>query len=88
MEESRWALSCSGHQWDVVVAPGTHQQVAVFQNKKVSQVDESNKRGGYRALSVRQALLSTVYTEHFIEPSQQLYEVITITILVLHVRRV
>lgn len=42
VEESKWVpdgvLSGSGHQWHVVVAPGTYQQVAVFQNKKVTQV--------------------------------------------------
>lgn len=42
MEESRWVpvgvLSGSGHSWYMVVAPGTYQQVAVFQNKKVTKV--------------------------------------------------
>lgn len=42
MEDSRWVpvvmLSCSGHRWYVVVAPGHYQQVAVFQNKKVTRV--------------------------------------------------
>lgn len=38
----RWVpvgvLSCSGHQWYMVIAPETYQQVAVFQNKKMTQV--------------------------------------------------
>lgn len=53
----RWVpvgvLSCSGHQWYVVVAPETYQQVAVFQNKKVTQLVRTViKKGGTELLLV------------------------------------
>lgn len=91
MEESKWmpvwVLSCSRHQWYLVVAPRTCQQVAVFQNKKATQIGQDNDKKSYRALTMCQALSRTFYTEHLIELSQ-LCEAIIIIILVLHIRRV
>ena len=50
--------------------------------------NKTDRRENYRALTACQTLSYTLYTEHFIEPSQQLYEVSAIIILILYMRKI